>query len=135
MKALIVEDNKTLRRMFQIFLENMGFEADTAEDGSVAFQRIQESEYDVILTDMKMPIIDGMDFYQLVASFCPQMLERIVFSTGDLFNPEFEDFFQESSCPVLYTPFSLSDLEEIICSLNINGIEGIRSAGIVTASA
>ena len=135
MKALIIDDNKTLRRMFQMFLENMGFESDTAENGSVAFQRIQSADYDIIITDMKMPIINGMDFYQLVSSYRPYMLERIVFSTGDAFNPEYEDFFQKSSCPVLYKPFSLSDLEDIIHSLNISGLGSRRAAGRVAASA
>jgi len=118
MKALVIDDNDSLRYMFQSFLENMGFTTDEAENGSVAFEKLQDSDYDVIVSDMDMPVVNGMEFYQLVSSFRPQMLNRIVFSTGNGFNGEYKKFFETISCPVLYKPFSLTELESTIHSLN-----------------
>ena len=124
MKALIIDDNDSLRNMFQSFLENMGFTTDEAENGSIAFSKIQNSDYDIIVSDMDMPVVNGMEFYQLVSSYRPQMLNRIVFSTGNCFNVEYKKFFEKISCPVLYKPFSLSDLESIIHSVNHKRLNG-----------
>ncbi len=124
MRALIIDDNDSLRNMFQSFLENMGFTTDEAENGSVAFNKIQNSDYDIIVSDMDMPVVNGMEFYQLVSSYRPKMLDRIVFSTGNCFNGEYKKFFENISCPVLYKPFSLSDLESTIHSVNHKRFSG-----------
>ena len=124
MKALIIEDNDSLRSMFQMFLEDMGFTADQAENGSIAFKKIQNSDYDIIVSDMDMPVVNGMEFYQLVSSYCPHMLNRIVFSTGNGFNGKYKKFFDKITCPVLYKPFSLTDLENTIHLLNRKRFNG-----------
>ena len=120
MKALIIDDNDSIRQMYQLFLENMGFTTEVAENGSVGFHKIQNSDYDVIVSDMDMPVVNGMEFYQLVASYRPHLLDRIVFSTGNGFNGEYKNFFGQIACPVLYKPFPLNELEKTILSLNSN---------------
>lgn len=118
MKALIVEDNESLRMMFQTCFEEMGFITDGAENGSVAFKKIQEADYDIIMSDMDMPVVNGMEFYQLVLSYRPDMIDRIVFSTGNGCNGEYRKFFEKISCPVLYKPFPLCDLEKAVNRLS-----------------
>jgi DNA-binding response OmpR family regulator len=124
MKALIIDDNDSIRQMYQLFLENMGFTTEVAENGSVGFHKIQNSDYDVIVSDMDMPVVNGMEFYQLVSSYRPHLLDRIVFSTGNGFNGEYKNFFGQISCPVLYKPFPLNELENTILSLNSNKFNG-----------
>jgi len=120
MKALIIDDNDAFRKMYQLFLENMGFETDEAENGSVGFNKIQKYDYDVIVSDMDMPVVTGMEFYQLVSSYRPHLLDRIVFSTGNGFNGEYKNFFGQIACPVLYKPFPLAELENTILSMSNN---------------
>lgn len=124
MKILIVEDNDALRMMFQTFFEEMGFITEAAENGSVAFQKIQASDYDVILSDMDMPVVNGMEFYQLVSSYRPDMLDRIVFATGNSCNGDYRKFFDQISCPVLYKPFPLAELESTVSRLTQNRFNG-----------
>ena len=124
MKALIIDDNDAIRQMYQSFLENMGFTTDVAENGSVGFHKIQNSDYDVIVSDMDMPVVNGMEFYQLVFSYRPYLLDRIVFSTGNGFNGEEKNFFGQISCPVLYKPFPLNELKNTILSLDSNRFNG-----------
>jgi DNA-binding NtrC family response regulator len=124
MKALIIDDNDAIRQMYQLLLENMGSTTDVAENGSVWFHKIQNSDYDVIVSDMDMPVVNGMEFYQLVSSYRPHLLDRIVFSTGNGFNGEYKNFFGQTSCPVLYKPFPLNELKNTILSLNSNRFNG-----------
>lgn len=124
MKALIIDDNDAIRQMYQSFLENMGFTTDEAENGSVGFSKIQAMDYDVIVSDMDMPVVNGMEFYQLVSSYRPHLLERIVFSTGNGFNGDYKNFFGQIACPVLYKPFPLAELENTILSMNTNRFNG-----------
>jgi len=124
MKALIIDDNDAIRQMYQSFLENMGFTTDEAENGSVGFSKIQDTDYDVIISDMDMPVVNGMEFYQLVSSYCPHLLDRIVFSTGNGFNGDYKNFFGQIACPVLYKPFPLAELENTILSMNNDKFNG-----------
>ena len=117
MRALVIDDNKCLQELFQLFLEKLGFQADKAPDGSVGFRMIKEADYDVIISDMNMPNVNGMEFYQLIATNLPHLTKRIVFATGNSFDDEHNKFFQAVSCPVLFKPVSLAVLKDTIQSL------------------
>ena len=62
MRLLLVEDNELNQEIAQTILETAGFTIDTADDGSVAVERIKEmpaDTYDLILMDVQMPIMNG----------------------------------------------------------------------------
>jgi DNA-binding response OmpR family regulator len=124
MRALVIEDNECLRELFQIFLEKLGFQADKASDGSVAFRMIKEVDYDVIISDMNMPVVNGMEFYKMIATHLPHLTSRIVFATRGSFNKEHNKFFRAVSCPVLFKPVSLTALKDTIQSLSGRCYEG-----------
>jgi len=114
MKALIVEDNESLREMYALFLKSIGFTADEAPDGMAAFKKMEQSVYDVIISDMDMPVANGMEFYRMVEKALPDMVERIIFSTGNDFDEGYKKFYRSTPCPLLIKPFSLSELKEMI---------------------
>lgn len=60
-RLLIVEDNPVNRKVARLIMERAGFEVDIAEDGLVALEKAQESWYDVILMDVQMPRLDGIE--------------------------------------------------------------------------
>ncbi|MCP4716062.1 MAG: response regulator [Deltaproteobacteria bacterium] len=114
MKALVVDDNESLRKLFQLFLENMGFEAETAADGGEAFRMLQQQDYDFILSDMDMPFVNGMELYELIEKYLPELTDRVVFATGNPFSEAYQDFFERITSPVLYKPFRFVDLIQIV---------------------
>ncbi len=114
MKALVVDDNSCLRTLFQMFLQNLGFVTDEAADGDVAFQKIQQEEYDCIMCDMEMPQVSGQEFYSLVESYFPEKLQRIFFATGSSLDGEHREFFDSIACPVLQKPFTIEELKEVL---------------------
>ena len=60
LSVLIVEDELALRESFQFLLQNLFAEVDTAEDGQEALNKMDERDYDIVLTDLSMPRMSGL---------------------------------------------------------------------------
>ena len=65
-KILVVEDDKDLNRYAVISLRNNGYEAVSAYDGIEALEKIEENKFDLILTDIMMPRMDGFDLAESI---------------------------------------------------------------------
>ncbi len=59
-RILVTDDDKIVRKICQTALEGAGFAVDFAENGQLALDKIIEADYDLLLTDMEMPVMDGM---------------------------------------------------------------------------
>ncbi|HZS05004.1 MAG TPA: response regulator [Blastocatellia bacterium] len=66
--VLLVEDNADLRQLYTFFLAGRGFEVRLAEDGEEALAEIQKQRPDVLLTDIAMPQMDGVELIQRLRS-------------------------------------------------------------------
>jgi len=66
MKVLIVDDDKTTRKMISLILKSKGYEVVTAENGIEALQKLGLERINLILTDMNMPYMDGIEFIKQV---------------------------------------------------------------------
>jgi CheY-like chemotaxis protein len=67
--VLVVEDNMHLRHALVMQLHALGIKADSAANGMEALQRVHEAEYDLILMDVQMPIMGGLEATQAIRSF------------------------------------------------------------------
>ena len=108
--ALVVEDEPALAAAVAEALGDAGFAADRASDGLEALERVRGTHYDLIVCDLKMPRLDGMQFYRELVANDAAMARRIVFVTGDVAGTEAERFLEESGCQWLAKPFRLKDL-------------------------
>jgi len=61
---LVIDDEENMRHMLKILLEKSGYIVETAPDGSEALNMVDQTLYDFILCDLKMPNIDGMEFFE-----------------------------------------------------------------------
>ena len=68
MKILMVDDDKTTRKLLSIYLTGKGFEVVAAENGLDAIQKLGSEEINLILTDLNMPYMDGVEFIRTVRS-------------------------------------------------------------------
>ena len=109
-RALVVEDELALGEAVADALRDAGFEVDRANDGEEAIARTQARAYDVIVCDLKMPRVDGMQFFTHLATTAPALTRRLVFVTGDVAGTEAEQFLERSGCRWLAKPFRLRDL-------------------------
>ncbi len=61
-KILIVDDQENMRHMLAVLLSDAGYRVDMADNGKQAYDRVQSTIYDVVLCDLKMPVLDGVGF-------------------------------------------------------------------------
>jgi len=70
--VLIVDDEKAIRDSIQIVLEDEGYKTDTSGDGQDALTKIKENSFDVVITDIKMPNMDGMELLKQASKISPE---------------------------------------------------------------
>jgi two-component system chemotaxis response regulator CheY len=68
MKILIVDDDKTTRKLLSLFLKESGFEVVTAENGLNALEKLGSDTFQLVLTDLNMPFMDGIEFLRSMKS-------------------------------------------------------------------
>jgi len=100
-------------RMLASILADEGYVVDLASDGLTALGKIEAREYDLILTDLRMPELDGVGLYRELERRQPEMLRRMIVITGTSGHPEYESFLEETQVPYLEKPFSLQALQAI----------------------
>jgi two-component system NtrC family sensor kinase len=110
LRVLVVEDEPALAQAVAEALSDAGFKVDRAGDGEEGLTRLTEANYDLIVCDLKMPRIDGMQFYRAMAAATPALARRVIFVTGDVAGTDAERFLEETGCRWLSKPFRLGDL-------------------------
>ncbi len=85
-KILIIDDNESLRYTLESVLEENGFLPTSAEDGVKALEEFKSKSYDLVICDMKMPKMDGMQILAEVKKIDPEMPFIILTAFGDIKN-------------------------------------------------
>src|SRR5436189_6000902 len=88
-KILLAEDDNDMRRFLVKALENAGYEVTDYDNGMSAYQRLREETFDMLLTDIVMPEVDGIELARRAAELDPDI--QIMFITGcaaDALNPD-----------------------------------------------
>jgi two-component system cell cycle sensor histidine kinase/response regulator CckA len=108
--VLVVEDEAALGAAVAESLQDAGFVVDRASDGYEALERVRRQHFDLIICDLKMPRVGGMQFYRELEVSKPEMTQRIMFVTGDVAGTDAERFLEETGTRWLAKPFRLKDL-------------------------
>ena len=95
-------------------LEHDGHTVDLAASGSIALQKIRKNTYDVVLSDMRMPGMDGPSFYRALAKAKPEQLSTLAFITGDTLSPKVREFLDASERPYLEKPITPEYLRALV---------------------
>jgi PAS domain S-box-containing protein len=116
-RALVVDDEPDLAQTLAGLLQGEGFEVAVAVGGAAAIEQLRDSEFDVVLSDLRMPGVDGPALYAWVRSERPQMAGRIGFVTGDTLGPAAVHFLKEAGRPHIEKPFSRQAIRELVGEL------------------
>jgi signal transduction histidine kinase len=110
LSVLLVDDEPSIRELVSRFLRRRGHEVDTAVNGRAALDALANRAYDVILTDLKMPELDGEEFYARLLAMDAVLPKRVLFMSGDTVADATRDFLTRSARPFLSKPFDLEVL-------------------------
>jgi|RhiMetdeSRZDD1v2_1073273.scaffolds.fasta_scaffold1824726_1 CheY-like chemotaxis protein len=111
---LVVDDETSFATALAALLSRDGHQVDTVENGNAALLQIQARHYDVILSDLRLPELDGQDFYHLLKNDSPDLQRRVIFLTGDILNPMSIEFLEQHNLLWLPKPCSGAQVREMI---------------------
>jgi len=113
-KILVIDDEEGIRMTLKMILEKLGCQVSTAGDVGEGMLLLDKDKYDLILCDIKMPGISGIEFYDIILQRYPEYTRKIVFLTGDVVSAETKKFLERTRRPTLKKPFSIQELKEFI---------------------
>ena len=113
-RALVLDDEKIILSLINVVLADSGFHVDTAATGDAALKRLNEHTYDLIISDFKMPGMNGKEFYHKVKSIKPEAANKIIFISGDSVSDETQAFLKDTGNLFLKKPFTIEELNKII---------------------
>ena len=114
---LIVDDEAEIRDALAEILTGAGHRVATATSGREALERMAADQYDVVLTDIRMPDLDGRALYQEIERRWPGRAARVVFITGDTLASALREFVSSSGRPVIEKPFLPSEVRRVVAEL------------------
>jgi CheY-like chemotaxis protein len=103
--VLVVDDEPDVAAVLAEILRIDGLRVDVATGGRAALARLREQDYDLVISDLRMPDLDGPGLYRELGRLRPRMLERVIFVTGDTLSADASDFLAASGAPVIDKPF------------------------------
>ncbi len=116
-RVLVIDDEVEAAAMIGEILVCDGHRVTTATSGREALRLLARHEFDVILSDLRMPDMDGPRLHDTLKTLSPSLLERVAFVTGDTFSATVSDFLQESGRPYAQKPFSPAEVRRLVAQV------------------
>jgi len=113
-RILVVDDEASILKFISMILESAGSTVDAAGSGDKALAYLVENDYDLVISDLRMPGIDGWKLFDWVKQNRPHIVKKLIFISGDIMNPDAQTFFKDSELLYLKKPFSIDDLKKIV---------------------
>ena len=126
MVPIVIEQTNRGERSFDLFsrlLEADGATVTCARDGEEAWSRILETDFDLIVADLRMPNLDGRALYERVVEEKPSMMRRFVFATGDLVRQESLKFLEGLPNRILAKPLDVDNVRRVL----VQAVAGYRA--------
>jgi CheY-like chemotaxis protein len=113
--VLIVDDEERLLQLTSdAVTSRLGCIVDRARDGVEATAAIERADYDLVLSDVRMPRMNGLELLQWVTAHCPDVLPRTVFMTGDGSGTGLNAHIRHAGRPLLRKPVAIETLLTVI---------------------
>jgi two-component system response regulator PilR (NtrC family) len=111
-KILIVEDEKSMREVLKILLEEEGYETTSAVDGMAAVEMIEQEIYDLVITDMKMPRADGFVVIRKVREISPSTAVIMITAFGTMESTI--EAMKLGAYDFIHKPFKIDEIRLIV---------------------
>jgi two-component system cell cycle response regulator CpdR len=107
-KILLAEDDPDMRRFLSKALQNAGFDVVSFDNGSAAYHRLREEPFELLLTDIVMPEMDGIELARKATELDPEI--KVMFITGFAAVALNADNNAPQQAKILSKPFHLREL-------------------------
>jgi PAS domain S-box-containing protein len=114
---LVLDDEKSIAEMIGEMLGLLGYRTTVCCLAAHALEEIDRQNFDLIISDFRMPGINGRQFYGLAVEKKPELASRIVFLTGDVVNTETQEFLKSLGNPHIGKPFNLNSVKKVVAEV------------------
>lgn len=113
-RVLVVDDEIDVGETVADHLTTLGYSCQVADNGQAALEVLEGETFDFVLSDIRMPVLDGPGLYEEAARRWPGIEQKFGFITGDTLSPAASRFLQESGAPTIDKPFTRADLQSLV---------------------
>jgi len=111
-KILIIEDDEEMRSLLKEFLSEEGYETDSVDNGSEAYRRLVRELFDLIITDIRMPGLTGLDILPGVRRLQPEAPIIVITAFGG--EAVHHKVFERGATAYLEKPLRLDNLRDLV---------------------
>jgi PAS domain S-box-containing protein len=113
-RVLIVDDEEDIRHMLAEILAADGHVVEEAANGWQALERLSADRFDLVISDLLMPQLDGQGLYEEVCRRDPRMASHLLFITGDTLSAAARTFLQRVHRPAIEKPFAPNEVRRVV---------------------
>jgi CheY-like chemotaxis protein len=114
LRILLVEDNVSGQKVVQGMLKKLGYRADTVANGIEALQAIERQRYDVVLMDIQMPEMDGLEAARMIRQRWPDTEPKIIAITANAIDGDRERCLEAGMNDYIAKPVRIEDLKNAL---------------------
>ena len=109
-RILVVDDEPTILDLFVDILGDGGYQVDTADNGAAAALKVRNNVYDVVVSDVRMPQMNGIQLYDEILMARPELADKVLFVTGDLIDPDTLAFVERIGAKTIAKPLEIQQV-------------------------
>ncbi|UCH80769.1 MAG: response regulator [Nitrospiraceae bacterium] len=114
-RILIIEDNRSLAEVVAMIFEDDG-RVEIAENGNEGLTKLSNTYFDAVISDIEMPIMNGIEFFYQALKICPSIRDKIVFCSGSS-KEDHHRFINKFCLKYLPKPYNLDDIRNIVTGI------------------
>jgi len=111
-RILVIEDDREMRSLLKDFIEDEGYAVDSVEDGSEAFRKLARETFDLMITDIRMPGLNGLDILPGLKKLLPQAPIIVITAFGS--EEVYRRVLERGANAYLEKPIHLEELRILI---------------------
>lgn len=113
-EIMVVDDEPQICRALERLLTANGHKVDAFSHAQTALQRLQVAKYDLILLDIRMPGMSGIEFYHHLKEIDPSLQQKVICITGDIISARNKTFLKQAGIPCVTKPFGIEALMSLV---------------------
>ena len=113
-RIMVVDDEPAICQFLSQVLTQEGHNVETIDNASTALERLKCERYSLILLDIRMKGMDGIELYRHMGKIAPSLQRRVIFITGDTMTPDTRSFLDRTKARYIPKPFDAEQLKEEI---------------------
>ncbi len=113
-RILVVDDEPMVQRYLVRILTDDGHTVDTVDNASDALTKLKSNDYRLIILDIKLPGMTGIELYNRIKKETPSLTEKIVVITGDVMGEDTQNFLSANKATYIVKPFNFEQLQKTL---------------------